>query len=277
MFSRLLALRKFLGGHEVLLLWISISIVLTLTGPFGTFEHMPIRIRAIYWPGLIAVALVFAGFISNSVPSFAASWPRPALEILRVAVFTMGFAPFVVIVSVQLSPEVTLAAAPWPYMVAYVLVITTAISVVRQSVIASLHDLQRDTQEPEITMAYPLLRRLPAGANAEIVRLSVSDHYVQVHLADKSTHRILMRFVDAIAEMTGADGHCTHRSHWVVTSHVQRAERNAGRDFLYMSDCAVIPVSRKYRPNLVEAGILKPIAERNRKAATPRQNSHSLS
>ena len=154
MFSRLLALRKFLGGHEVLLLWISISIVLTLTGPFGTFEHMPIRIRAIYWPGLIAVALVFAGFISNSVPSFAASWPRPALEILRVAVFTMGFAPFVVIVSVQLSPEVTLAAAPWPYMVAYVLVITTAISVVRQSVIASLHDLQRDTQEPEITMAY---------------------------------------------------------------------------------------------------------------------------
>ena len=61
-------------------------------------------------------------------------------------------------------------------MVAYVLVITTAISVVRQSVIASLHDLQRDTQEPETAVAYPLLRRLPAGAKAEIVRLSVSDH-----------------------------------------------------------------------------------------------------
>lgn len=100
-----------------------------------------------------------------------------------------------------------------------------------------------------------LARRLPDGFSGRILRLTVEDHFVDV-VTDVENYRIRMRFSDAVDEMEPCIGFCTHRSHWVALDAVEGVHREAGKVLLKMTNGDLVPISRKYRPNVEEAGFL---------------------
>ena len=100
-----------------------------------------------------------------------------------------------------------------------------------------------------------LLDRLPEDVAGEVFRLSGRDHHVEVVTAT-GTATVRMRFSDAIAEMEPVRGHCAHRSHWVSEAAIRDVERDGAKIFLRLVNDDQVPVSRKYKPHLEDAGIL---------------------
>lgn len=117
-------------------------------------------------------------------------------------------------------------------------------------------------QAPQVTRPEPppapqprLLRRLDGVCTADILRLTVEDHYVEVVLLDRPSQRVLMRFADAVDEIEGLEGLFIHRSHWVVRAYVEGALIENGREMVQLVDGSRVPVSRTYRSNLAQAGV----------------------
>ncbi len=103
-----------------------------------------------------------------------------------------------------------------------------------------------------------LLRRLPVDQRGQVLRLTAKDHYVEI-VTVKGTATIRMRLVDAIDEMQPVEGYCVHRSHWVARSGIIEVDQAAPqKPFVVMSNGDRVPVSRKYRSNLENAGIIGP-------------------
>ena len=57
---------------------------------------------------------------------------------------------------------------------------------------------------------------------------------------------LLLRLADAIAETDGVEGLQVHRSHWVARRAISGLLRGRGKVALWMSDGAVVPVSRRH-------------------------------
>ncbi len=102
----------------------------------------------------------------------------------------------------------------------------------------------------------PRLRnRLPASFDGEIFRLSADDHNVEVATSE-GVFSLRMRLTDAIAEMEPIAGYCTHRSHWVTEAAVHEVVKDGSKVSLSLTNGDVVPVSRKYKPNLKDLGVL---------------------
>lgn len=115
------------------------------------------------------------------------------------------------------------------------------------------------SSDPDDVVAPPdnlprLYLRLPDTADARIHHITVSDHYVVVFLNDGTSHRLLMRFADAVTEMDDTPGFSTHRSHWVAASCIDRGVRVGTKDMLRLTCGREVPVSKTYRAHLLDAG-----------------------
>tara|TARA_R110000751_G_scaffold71287_10_gene144256 strand:- start:25671 stop:26504 length:834 start_codon:yes stop_codon:yes gene_type:complete len=98
-----------------------------------------------------------------------------------------------------------------------------------------------------------LLRRLPIELGHDIVRLSASDHYVEVYT--RLGHvLVLLRFSDALKELGGADGLQIHRSHWVARSAIRRLVNKSRNLFVELDDGTTLPVSRSRFAEIRGAG-----------------------
>ncbi|MCM2560602.1 LytTR family transcriptional regulator [Lutimaribacter sp. EGI FJ00015] len=100
-----------------------------------------------------------------------------------------------------------------------------------------------------------LYRRLEGQDIGEVLHLTASGHFVTV-TGDRATHKIRMRFADAVNEMDPVDGLCTHRSHWVARAAVSDHRRASGKLFIVLKNGMEVPVSRTYRPGLEKAGLI---------------------
>lgn len=100
-----------------------------------------------------------------------------------------------------------------------------------------------------------LVRRLSPDFAEPILRLSVRDHFVDV-VSLTGHEAIRMRFADAIDEMDTVIGYCTHRSHWVARNAIVGVKRENGKICLELINGDLVPVSRKYKPELEAVGLL---------------------
>jgi len=99
-----------------------------------------------------------------------------------------------------------------------------------------------------------LLRHLPAAARGALIRVEAQDHYLNV-VTDAGSALVLMRFGDAVAELSEVAGARVHRSHWVARAGVRGLLRKEGRQFLLTRDGAEVPVSRANRAALQALGL----------------------
>ena len=251
-----------------------VSLVLGITGPFGTYEQLDLMPRLAYWLAL-ALATFAVGYLSIKLTLGAllgAAGTRP----LRSAI--AGIAAGVPVALVVLAFNLSLFGGPVPPVadIAKLFIncslIAAAISFLttlagsgpaREAATGAPPPVaqeeqatadQRVSPAPAQPMRPPLIDRLPHAARGKLAYLSMQDHYVEVH-TDKGTTLVLMRLADAIREAGDIAGLQIHRSHWVALDAVTGSRRKDGKLFLKLADDALLPVSRSYADAVRKAGL----------------------
>ncbi|MEO0372729.1 MAG: LytTR family DNA-binding domain-containing protein [Pseudomonadota bacterium] len=135
----------------------------------------------------------------------------------------------------------------------YVFGVVAMVAVVRWVVLV----WQAEEKGPEKPRAEPrLLQRLPSSRRARVLRLSAMDHMVEV-VTETGTEKLRIRLSDAVREMEPMQGYMAHRSHWVAKDAVVQAEKKgADKVYLKLSNGDMIPVSRTFRTDWADAGML---------------------
>ncbi|MEP6567962.1 MAG: LytTR family DNA-binding domain-containing protein [Mesorhizobium sp.] len=254
-----------------------VSLVLGITGPFGTYEQLDLMPRLAYWLAL-ALATFAVGYLSIKLTLGALLGAKGARP-LRSAI--AGIAAGVPVALVVLSFNLALFGGPVPHAadIAKLFIncslIAAAISFLstlasssppREATTAAASPVAR-TEEEQTTsdqrvspalsqpMRPPLIDRLPHAARGKLAYLSMQDHYVEVH-TDKGTTLVLMRLADAIREAGDVAGLQIHRSHWVALDAVTGSRRKDGKLYLRLADDALLPVSRSCLDAVRKAGLV---------------------
>lgn len=219
-----------------------------ISGPFGTFVDLSFSERMVFWGTLVFFASVVGGACCQLVWQFVEARRWILRAFLTATSLALVFTPF----SVWFSASTLLVNHRVPQSAVETFAFVFSFGFLVTGYILFMKSKENDTS----LLSAKLYERLPNVGNARITRLTAKDHYVIVYMNDGATHRVLMRFSDAISEMEGADGFCTHRSHWVAKDSVTRAVRQGTKEFVVLNSGMEIPVSKTYRDNVVAAGYL---------------------
>jgi hypothetical protein len=248
-------------NKRVLIAWIMISIGATVMAPFQSEEMASWPMNGLYWSVVVGGSIFFS-FLSAEIVDLVIHDRRDwRHDVARIVCMTLGFSPFLYIWTRWMSVTAPENLPSLPTMAFFVALVGTLVHSLRRILRGdSKPDAPQDEPAEATVSVAPaprLLRRLPDGAEGPILRLSADDHFVEVCFADACLN-LRMRFADAIAEMDGVPGECSHRSHWVAFAAVSDVKRTAGRISLILSNGDEVPVSRTYRPRWEAAGILQP-------------------
>lgn len=228
-----------------------VTVLAAMTGPFGTFSGGGFSDRLVYWSVAIAAALVVALSLKHAFRDLLRTPQFWVAELYICLGTALVFTPFLYAWTVYWfpgSPEML----PGPLWLGLnVLSICVIISGLRYGLptFGAAPHQREEAPQPR------LLDRLRPELCAPILRLEAEGHYVIV-VTERGVERLRMRLTDAIREMDPVEGFCTHRSHWVTKSAVTQAGTEQGRPVLSLSNGDVVPVSRKYQPDLDAAGLL---------------------
>ncbi|MEL6584928.1 MAG: LytTR family DNA-binding domain-containing protein [Pseudomonadota bacterium] len=217
-----------------------------IAGPFGTIDA-PITLRAGYWLPVNLLAFFYSTFIFEAFERTEQGARLPRWVRITGGAFVFA-APFTLVAVGHTWLIFGRALDVLPLMASVWLIAV---------VIRVIVDLFRNGATPERSapVTARIWKRVPPKLGRDLVRLSVQDHYVEVHTT-LGMELVLMRFSDAMAELEGIAGHQTHRSHWVADAAIAESVRRDGRVFLRLRDGTDIPVSRSFQPALREMGLL---------------------
>lgn len=251
------------SGRMLLMAWVLISFAATVMAPFHSAQVLSLPKLAIYWFVVVGMAMVFSILIARGVARFYPDRMDWRFALMRMVGMCLLFTPALYGWTLWLTgmPEVV---PGFVVMLAFVALISIVVHALRRIVRAEAATFLAEDGGALVLSSAPetppnpdprLMRRLPEDARGPILRLSASDHFVEVHLTD-TTHTLRMRFTDAIEEMDGVPGDCAHRSHWVTFDAISGVKRDGGRIFLIISNGDEVPVSRTYKSRMEDAGIL---------------------
>ncbi|MCZ4258830.1 LytTR family DNA-binding domain-containing protein [Sulfitobacter sp. G21635-S1] len=225
-------------------LWLLVTLLCAVAGPFGTHEALGFAGRAAYWAGVVALSILCTTLLRRFVPD---SLPR---KIAFWSVFALVLATLIHgINSIVFGGQV---GGGLGYMIAIVgatVLVANGLVYLARRWLAN----PQPTEAPADPAAL-FLRRLPLELRGPLVRIEAQDHYLKIVTARGST-LILMRLGEAVEALDGVRGLQTHRSHWVSLDAVTAHRRVQGRDVLLMSDGAEVPVARGKRDAARQAGL----------------------
>ncbi len=242
-----------LSDPRVISIWVAVSIVCAVAGPFGT-GALPLVERVSYW---FATNLLGAATSLAVIPLVVAAGPLAGWPFWgRAALGCLGFA--LVFSGIKTSIDAMVSGTPEAIHAFAELAVTSAvIAAAITAVVRVVEEVHERKATP--TTAPRFLKRLRPELRNGLIRLAMQDHYVEAHAAAGS-QLVLMRFIDAMDELAGMQGWRVHRSHWVAEAGIASIRRNQGRTHILTVDGAELPVSRTYLPALRAAGLLQRFA-----------------
>lgn len=233
----------------------AVGAVMTVIGPFGTFEAMGDGARALYW-----FALIIGGWLAVDGCVRFAKRLRPDMPIWLHGALACPPAALLICAGV-LGLEAWLRPAldlDWGWLYLRVLVLTGAITAPvtgsRLYQIAEEQPVPAAESGPAVPSSFH--RRLPADLGGDLLCLEMEDHYLRVHTT-RGNALLLLRLRDAEAELPPSLGRRVHRSWWVARAAVRRPRRDGDRTLLELSDGREVPVGRTYLGALREEGWLE--------------------
>jgi hypothetical protein len=241
-------------------IWVTCILVATLAGPFGTFAAFDWQTRLLYWGIVVTLAFLF-GYSAHAITRLVIGPGRPVLfDGFAALLMALVFGPTVFGLRAMFQPEAIGVDVVLTRVTFNVFCMAVGIFVLYRHL--CMTDQGNYLLADDLGAAQPggeprLLRRLSDETVGDVLRLSASDHYVEV-VTTEGSEVLRLRFADAINEMEPVEGYCVHRSHWVARSAIMGVEReSAHKLFLRLSNGDRVPVSRKYRTALEEAGVIK--------------------
>jgi len=229
-----------------------VSVVLGLSGPFGTYADWGQPALFAYWT--VAVVATFAVGCFGMLLTFAIVGTRVRAQplLLLIAGVLAGVPVTLTMLGINFFAYGGAGGmSPWP-MWLYCTLITIAVVVGMALLVPPEREPSPAPSEPE-PRSPPILERLSPPQRGTLLSLSVQDHYVDVRTSRGKT-LLLMRLSDAMRETGGVAGLQIHRSHWVARDAVTQVLRSDGRTMLQLSDGTQLPVSRSFLPALKQAG-----------------------
>ena len=241
--SMQLALRERRRAVLLFGVWLLLTLLCAVAGPFGTHEALNVIGRLGYW-----AIVVGASVLSSALPFMA----RNLSASVRFAIWS----GYVLLISTLVFGLNELVFESWRGLGLFVyLVGIVGMTALAVHVVLWLINFARPvSSKPDVDPQTRFLRRLPLARRGPLVRIEAQDHYLNV-VTSKGSALILMRLSEAAKELDGVAGLLVHRSHWVALSAVQAHQRDKGRDVLVMADGAEVPVSRSNRGAAQEAGL----------------------
>ena len=243
---------------HVLAIVLCAMVFAVLAGPFGTLIHMTIGERILLWVPLIALS-VLLGWISNLIAQLVLKDRHAGLvETLGAVLMTVVFTPFVFVSSTLINPAPMLATGGPLRVPLAVLTVAGVVAIIRYSIIAWQDETK--TAYRAASTGPRLLERLPKAMRAPVLRISAKNHRIEV-VTERATTEVRLRLGDAVVEMEPVEGFMTHRSHWVAKSAVAHVlKESPGKVYLELLNGDLVPVSRTFRPEWINAGVLEPCA-----------------
>jgi len=232
--------------------------VLGVIGPFGSFFNDELVVRLVYWEAAclacgLAIGVAFRLLAPRAQRAGIPVWAWVPLMTLMTAIPLAGVTRL-------------MAAVPWPGILQRVgpvewygqTVVVSLVYVAFYLVLRGRALAAADTgRQPEEHGAHgpPILRRLPPRLGAELLCLSMEDHYVRLHTA-RGSALVLMSLSQALEEVRGLEGLKVHRSWWVARRAVEGVVEDGRNLRLQLTGGLTAPVSRASVARLRAAGWL---------------------
>ncbi len=253
--------------------------LMTILGPFGTFEAMPLAQRALYWFLVIGLIWLQSDLVTRFLESaLAGKLPRPnlTLPVISAALVALPATAVVVVATQIFMPQSAVAPLALLWKVFIVLVVFglafnnlagatreaaaegEALEAERRLEEERLRDeaaTGRDAAQEQTIPDAAFRARFPAGLTGQLLCLEMEDHYLRIH-TDRGSDIILMRMSDAERELDSASGMRVHRSWWVARAAVTGLRREGTRLELLLENGLTVPVGKTYRSALRDAGWL---------------------
>jgi hypothetical protein len=240
--------------------WVFLTALMALSGPFGSYQEIPLVQRLLFWLVVTALAIVLAVAVRVVVYSrlgLTGLWPAGVITSVIVAAILTW--PLHLLMRENAGIYPLLPPAP-DELAPFVFCLTLGFCAIRHAIdqregLPGLAGFADGAGADKAEALPRLVGRLTPELRGPVWRVSGRDHYVDI-LTDKGTGSVLMRFSDALAELDGMDGEQVHRSHWVAAHAVAGAVREGGRVFLRLVCGERVPVSRTYLPQVEQRGWL---------------------
>ncbi len=218
------------------------GVFLAIIAPLGS-DNLSISARFIYWIGL-CIAGSLGGILGEVLWEKYCSGSGTIARILLMSLIASVF------VSIALFTFFSYLNIHFGFVTFfYVFIISLAITGITEgfrnkpTISASEND-----QQPA------LIERLPIELReADIYAISAEDHYVKVHTSAGHT-MILMRFKDAVRDISPLPGMISHRSWWVAEQGVKSIKKQSRSAVLTLKNDELALVSRAGLKELRELG-----------------------
>jgi hypothetical protein len=231
-----------------------LTVVMGVTGPFGTYGTLGLGARLLYFAAIglvnwVLVALLAAWFGQLEPVDRWPVYVRMTLVGLLTAIPTTAW---VIVVHGWVARPI-----PWrAYLEIYpdnaflTVVLSVLIGLAVEQWLHARADAER-ARVAELPQAGPdFFRRIPPALGRDLLALEMEDHYLRIHTAVGSD-LILLRMRDALGELGPERGRQVHRSWWVADGAVTGAERGA-RPMLTLRNGLKVPVSKSFRDQAKE-------------------------
>ncbi len=245
--------------HVRIAICILAIVIVSLVGPFSTYDRFGLGQRLLYWGALIGGFILPGQWIRMLVRHIVSG---PALRRDLLAVFAVGIclAPVIWWVNWQLLGETVAGWVAFAEHVVLIWLICFLPLVVRHlglnvpNETEVMPEIQAPDVATEASVEVPLLRLLEPDVRGAIRRVSANDRQSQV-FTEKGETAVRMRFADVLIQLDGASGMQVHRSHWLAFDAIDRLQQD-GRRYVAKLRCGgTVPVSPAYVPGLTDAGV----------------------
>jgi len=235
--------------------WITILavIVLTLSGPFGTFDQFDLVDRLLFWT---AAMIAGTAFIQVSVILSIRAGPDTKRAIYTAAIVgtLLGSVPATAVIMTiyERFSGIDLPNSNFPLLWSNVALVGCIVSCghIFAQLGGQTREASKETNQPVPTLQsvenVPLLSRLPDGLRpCQVMSFSMQDHYVEVTTMEGQS-LLLMRLTDAMRELGDLKGARTHRSHWVSQRHLINIKKDGRKFVAVLTDDRKLPISAPY-------------------------------
>lgn len=256
------------------------ALLLSLIGPFGTFQTLPLERRILFWGisvGVIWLQMDLVLRLLYGTLSYRLRRPYLLLSALGSAIVALPATATVWLMLAWLLPAFDPA---FPVLLGQVALLLLAISLItgwadsrRETATGAVAAPQATANETAAAAVQPadaaadppasasptaalFAARLPPALTGDLLCLEMEDHYLRVHTTTGSP-LILCRMADAERELAAVDGLRVHRSWWVARAALDRVERDGHRWRLHLRNGLAVPVGKTYRDRVRAAGWLE--------------------